>query len=101
MVGTFKALWQEHDFAASQNILLLRNGFLNVYRALFVATVINIMVKNKYSYNRPIQKTKFIDNTIKLPVDSQGKPDWQYMENYIKALPYSDKIEIQGRPNSA
>jgi hypothetical protein len=76
MVGTFKALWQERDFAASQNMLLLRNGSLNLYRALFVVTVINIMVRNKYSYNRPIQKIKFIDSTIKLPVDKTGNPDW-------------------------
>ena len=26
---------------------------------------------------------------IKLPVDSNGKPDWQFMEDYIKSLPYS------------
>ncbi|MDR0663634.1 MAG: restriction endonuclease subunit S [Spirochaetaceae bacterium] len=94
MVGTFNALWQEHDFAASQNILVLRNGSLNVYRALFIVTIINIMIKNKYSYNRPIQKIKFINNTIALPVDKTGSPDWQFMENYIKALPYSDKINI-------
>jgi hypothetical protein len=92
MVGTFKALWQEHNFAASQNILILRNGALNIYRALFVVTIINIMIENKYRYNRPIQKIKFVDNTIKLPVDKDGNPDWRFMENYIKALPYSDKI---------
>jgi hypothetical protein len=92
MVGTFKALWQEHDFAASQNILLLRNSSLNVHSALFVVTIINVMIKNKYSYNRPIQKIKFVDNVIMLPVDKAGSPDWQFMENYIKALPYSDKI---------
>ena len=26
---------------------------------------------------------------IKLPVDKDGKPDWQFMEDYIKSLPYS------------
>lgn len=29
---------------------------------------------------------------IKLPVDSNGEPDWQFMENYIKALPYGDRL---------
>ena len=26
---------------------------------------------------------------IKLPVDSDGKPDYKFMEDYIKSLPYS------------
>lgn len=26
---------------------------------------------------------------IKLPVDTEGNPDWQLMEDYIKSLPYS------------
>lgn len=29
---------------------------------------------------------------IKLPVNSSGKPDWQFMEEYIKSLPFSSQI---------
>lgn len=29
---------------------------------------------------------------LKLPVTSTGAPDWQFMEDYIKALPYRDRI---------
>jgi hypothetical protein len=29
---------------------------------------------------------------IALPLTDKNIPDWQYIENYIKALPYSDKI---------
>ena len=28
---------------------------------------------------------------VKLPT-KQGKPDWEFMENYIKSLPYGDRI---------
>lgn len=92
MVGTMKPYWQENDFAASQNILILYNNKLNRYSALFLTTVLKHIIQDKYSYNRPIQKEKFKGNFIKLPVDSQGNPDWQFMENYIKSLPYSDLI---------
>ena len=34
-----------------------------------------------------IKKTK-----IKLPSDSEGNPDWKFMENYIKSLSYGDRI---------
>ena len=30
---------------------------------------------------------------MKLPADMDGNPDWQFMENYIKALPYGDRLE--------
>jgi hypothetical protein len=33
-----------------------------------------------------MKKTK-----IKLPSDD-GKPDWQFMEDYIKSLPYSSNL---------
>jgi hypothetical protein len=29
---------------------------------------------------------------IKLPVKTDGSPDWQFMENYIKTLPNSAGI---------
>jgi len=29
---------------------------------------------------------------IKLPVDKKGNPDWKFMEDYIKSLPYSGSI---------
>ena len=30
---------------------------------------------------------------IKLPVTLDGEPDWQFMENYMKSLPYGDRLE--------
>jgi hypothetical protein len=31
-------------------------------------------------------------SNIKLPIKSDGSPDWKFMENYIKSLPYSANI---------
>lgn len=92
MVGTMRAYWQENQFAASQNILVLRNDNLNKYSALFIATVLQHIIRNKYSYNRTIQKEKFKRNYLRLPITSTGHPDWSYMENYIKSIRYSDLI---------
>lgn len=33
------------------------------------------------------------DTIIKLPVNENDNPDWNYMENYIKSLPYGDRLE--------
>ncbi|MFA6914505.1 MAG: restriction endonuclease subunit S, partial [Endomicrobiia bacterium] len=92
MVGTIFATWQDKNFSASQNILILCNTYLNKLNGLFIATILNYMLKYKHNYNRPIQKNKFLQEFIKLPATKKGNPDWQFMENYIKSLPYSDKI---------
>ncbi len=92
MVGTMEPYWQEDDFVASQNILVLRNNELNKYSALFLVAVLRRIIADKYSYNRPIQKEKFKNSFIKLPSDSHDMPDWNFMEGYIKSLPYSDLI---------
>ena len=35
---------------------------------------------------------------IKLHINKEGKPDWQFMEYYIKSLPYSSNLE-ETKPN--
>lgn len=58
---------------------------------MFIITIIE-QNKYKYSYGRQANKT-LPDLLLKLPVDSKGKPDYKYMENYIMALPYGDRLE--------
>lgn len=48
--------------------------------------------KYKWSYGRKPKNNKVYDTIIKLPVDEKGEPDWVFMENYIKSLPYGDRI---------
>ena len=83
MVGTNVALWQNDDFTCSQNIATLRNKKLNSISALFVATVLNLDMKYKYSYGRTISKEKLSDTIIKLPATATGEPDWQFMEEFM------------------
>ena len=33
------------------------------------------------------------ETIIQLPVDENDNPDWQFMEDYIKSLPYSKNLE--------
>lgn len=56
--------------------------------------LIVVLRKNnlRYSYGRKIKGSKYGNDIIKLPIDSNGNPDWEYMETYIKSLPYSNKI---------
>ena len=73
---------------------------LNVYSALFLKTVIE-QEKFKYAYGRKLGTKRIESLTIKLPLDKDGNPDFLYMENYIKALPYSEQLENGKAQNKA
>ena len=82
---------------------------LSIYTKLFIATLIRNECKVKYqAFGRELNAHFRKDFTIKLPIKMNGLqfvydenktysddgyiPDWEWMENYIKQLPYADKI---------
>lgn len=64
---------------------------MNKYSALFIKTVIE-KEKYKYAYGRKLGTARIKNLTINLPVCDDGTPDFVFMENFIKSLPYSDRI---------
>jgi hypothetical protein len=65
---------------------------LNIYNGLFLTAVLNLSIKLKYSYGRGATKEKLSLLDIKLPINSKNQPDWEFMEDYIKSLPYSASL---------
>lgn len=92
MVGNaLKSTYQNSPFYVSQNILILRNRDLNKYNAMFFNAIIR-MDKFRFCYGRTLSIDRFKQLTIKLPATPEGEPDYQFMEGYIKTLPYSKYI---------
>ena len=58
---------------------------------LFLQTLLSAN-RFKYAYGRKVTEALYKETIIKLPVLEDGRPDWQFMENYIKSLPYGDRI---------
>ena len=83
---------------------------LSIATKLFISTLIRNECKYKYlAFGRELNTHYKTDFMIKLPIkrDSNGNPviddkltysdngyipDWQFMEDYINSLPYSDRI---------
>lgn len=79
---------------------------MSVY--LFIRTLLTES-RFKYAYGRKVTKDKYAEDEIILPilVSNNGEPvidntsefsdegyipDWLFMEDYIKSLPYGDRI---------
>lgn len=89
-----EAFYQPMDYFALDDINILYPKFqLNVYIAMFLITLIKLE-KYRYSFGRKWNKERMEQSLIKLPVNGKNKPDWQFMEDYIKSLPYSINLKI-------
>ncbi len=85
--------YQPLNFTASDHVEKLLPKFdLNVYRALFLTTIIN-KEQYRYSYGRKFNQDRIRATEIKLPFKN-GKIDWEWIENYIKGLAYSKYLKI-------
>lgn len=82
--------YMDRDFIGSTTLSVGRNEHLNKYNALFLVTILDLE-RPKYSYGRKYRKHLF-QTRIKLPATKEGGPDYEFMENYIKSLKYSDRI---------
>jgi len=105
-----EAFYQPDPYWATDDVNALYSKYdgFNECIGLFIATVIR-QEKYRFSYGRkwtlenmkitdiclPVQHnsdgTFLIDKTHKFS-DDGFVPDWQFMENYIKALPYGDRL---------
>jgi len=86
---TFTVTYQADDFVSndSHNFVIRTNGYnISDLSYKYLVTVIRSYFGQKYPWNDAVTKDKFLGENIPLPVDSNGKPDWEYMENYMKKI---------------
>jgi type I restriction enzyme M protein len=87
------AFYQINDFTCSHdvNVLLLKNRKWNSYIGMFIATIIELE-KFRWTFGRKWRPARMPESEINLPVTKHGEPDWEFMETYIKSLPYSASL---------
>lgn len=104
---TSTVAYQSASFVNGDHIIVIRADWLNKYTGLFIVSLLR-KERYRYSYGRAFLMDSIKNTKLLLPVKKKnGKPiideqhtfsdegyipDWQWMENYIKELPYSDRI---------
>lgn len=91
-----EAFYQEAPFWISDDVKAWFPKFpFNKYIAFFLITIIRLQQQH-YSYGIKWNQAEMERTKIKLPfcVGKDGKriPDWDYMERFIKSLPFSESI---------
>lgn len=90
--GVAESYYQQNPFWALDSVNVLYPKFkLNKYIAIFLVTLFR-KEKFRFSYGRKWGMDRMKKSLIKLPIEKNGNPDWDYMENYIKSLPYSSSL---------
>ena len=59
---------------------------INEYIGLFIVSVLQKMYYEKYGFTTMCSQTKLKKEYIKLPITKDNKPDWQYMEDYMRNI---------------
>ena len=77
--------YHKYEYIASDHITTLscENADENIYK--FMSTIIK-RLENKYSFNREINDTRISREKLILPIDKDGKPNWEYMSKFIKKI---------------
>jgi len=105
---TATCFYQKDRFITGDHMVVVRTDWLNELLALYVVSILN-NEQYKYSYGRAFLMDRIKETIIRLPVlinpdgtpviDDTYKyseegyvPDWKFMEDYIKALPYGDRL---------
>ena len=87
-----EAFYQPNPFWASDDVNVLYPKFkFNKYIAMFIIPIIK-KEKYRFNYGRKWELSRMKESIIQLPVDKNGAIDTDFMENYIKSLPYSSSI---------
>ena len=80
------------EFCCDDNIIVLQNDNINEYAKVFISAIIDVG-KDQYNYGNQYRLGDLQRHVINLPITQDGTPDYDFMAQYIKSLPFSKVLE--------
>ncbi|MBL8091208.1 MAG: restriction endonuclease subunit S [Anaerolineales bacterium] len=87
-LDTQTVFYQKTKFYTGQNIQILEFDELNEHNAQFIIALLKIQMKKFNWGGNGATLTRLKKTKILLPKTADDKPDYSYMENYMKSLEY-------------
>lgn len=75
--------YHDGEFVPSASVAVLQNENFNKYIYVFLIGILNVIMQ-KYSFGYKASLERLQKQTIPLPITPDGKPDWEFMSDYIK-----------------
>lgn len=79
------SIYKKEDFIATADITVGYNDNLNPYIGMFITTIAD-RVRGKYNFGYKRSDGRLKKETLQLPINEKGTPDYQYMEQYMKQI---------------
>jgi type I restriction enzyme M protein len=87
--------YHTYNFVASDHCTIIKIKDKNIILSNYIFTFLKPIIESmrpKYGFAREISDDRLNNEIIKLPIIKKDVPHWEFMEMYIKSLPYSSNI---------
>lgn len=91
------SVYKAESFVSTSDNTFAYAEWLNKFNGHFIVTASN-MIRSKYSFGYKRNNERLLKDKLMLPTDSNGNPDYAYMERYIKSLmhkKYADYLDFK------
>lgn len=85
-LDTQTVFYQKHSFYTGQNIQVLRANKLNEKMAQFIIPLLKIQMQKFNWGGNGATLTRLNKTKILLPINAKGKPDYQFMSDYMQLV---------------
>ncbi len=86
------SVYKAEDFIATSDMTLGYNSHLNKYNGTFITTIAD-RVRGKYNFGYKRNANRLAKEIIALPSKTDGSPDWEYMEMYMRNIESAQILE--------
>ena len=77
--------FHENKYLTGNKMYCIKNQYINKFNGLFLVNIFRNSIKGAgFGYGKGLTGTRFKTRYIVLPIDDNGNPNWQFMEDYIK-----------------
>lgn len=92
--GSGFVFYQPYKFSTTSSVHVFKCKFdkLNDKSGLFISTILTKYWSSKYNRQHPLSLQKIQNEKIKLPVNSVGEIDWEWIQQFMNKLNYSNLI---------
>ena len=77
--------YQDREFCATSSVMVLKPLNFEICNeiGIFIAKICSLNWKPIYSHGKPLTIDVLMNEVIKLPVDRNNKPNWNWIKKYI------------------